>query len=303
MAATTGGNYLDEFAHQSRNVDILRREMAVLQEKDKKLSREIGVLKKRVRLKEKMIQKGLRVEPIADVQIRKKFEQLTDRMSRCHRARTWKYAIASFGGREQAMRGLIDLVCRQLTREEVTLKYPYLFGTKATSCVLRLIQIRDQVRSVSEVFPEGFTWGNCSVADGKYRPLDDALICLAEKLLQDQQESIFLENQKGTFHFILCADGFPQGTNPGVDFSVSLAAFRSNIHSPNNCLLILAANCKEDDEACTAFMAYLVTKIAEIEQKSYAVQYQCGDELKCEEVHFKLAFFSGDQKWLASHLG
>ncbi len=375
VGANTSGDYLHDFAHLNRNVENLRSDLAVLQEKDKKLSRELKALQKRVKIKEKAIQKGLRAEPVGDSQIRKKFEQLSGRMCRVRRVRTWKYAIASFGGREQAMRGLIDLVCRQLTKEEVMLKYPYLFGTKATSCVLKLIHLREQkiiskrekfskenyrrcvaymfsagsiisfnkwwsivaadrqikvrgnmcpiplypydklrrrvfseckiqerVRNVSEILPGGFKCDSFCAAEGKYRPLDDAFVCLAEKLLQYESEP-FLENLDGTFHFILCADGFPQGTNPGVDFTVSLAEFRSKIHSPNNCLLIMAANWKEDDEVCGIYLRYLVSKIKEIEQQSYLVNYQCGGESVSKTVYFKLAFFSGDQKWLATHLG
>ncbi len=163
-------------------------------------------------------------------------------------------------------------------------------------------KIKERVRDLSEIMPSGLKSTEFAFAEGKYRPLDDALCALAEKLLQ-RGDVPWVNAQVGVFHFTLCADGFPQGKNPAVDFTVSLLEFGTDIHSPYNCLVIFAGNVKEDGDTSFLFCKYLEKKVAEVESTPHEVCYQSEQELKRILVHFKFAFVSGDQKWLATHLG
>ncbi len=163
-------------------------------------------------------------------------------------------------------------------------------------------KIKDCVRDLSEIMPTEMRGADFAFAEGKYRPLDDALCALAEKVLQ-RGEVPWVKGQVGLFHFILCADGFPQGKNPAVDFTVSLVEFGTDIHSPYNCLVIFAGNVKEDGDTSFLFCKYLEKKVREVEEQSYKIYYQSAEELRTTEIHFKFAFVSGDQKWLATHLG
>lgn len=139
-----------------------------------------------------------------------------------------------------------------------------------------------------------------SKIDGKYRDLQELLILMAKFYLtvnkQRKDKLDWFGEWEGSFKVAIGGDGAPFGKDDqALAWLVSFLNCGKRVCSSGESFLLFGANCSEDCEPVSRYVALLKEQMTEIEKKTYPIQVN-GKEVV---LSFKFELLPNDMKYLA----